>query len=549
MKTLQVLYVDDDKSFTGNKNKIERLWTLLKVSPIPIEVEQAATPDRALEILAARHDEFHIVIIDIFWGPRKDPVKEGISLIAEVRNSYPDLATIALTTGGDGVESLAITQGVHAVLLKSELRDDHSGLKCLETLRDALAQVGENLTPFDQKVHVPPYEGDDELLTDLPLRAVIGQMGWETLWVAVFELCEYALEKINTVSFVAPGLSGAAVLGVDVQLRLPDGTVQRRQLLIKSSKEIGALEREFAGRSRAGDLGVDFAEIRSSSVCIVNGWSFIAYDFRREASTVRSWVPTADPTRVTSAIDALIDGLIDSYSASADTVSAPAISVLRRDLLPTGRRARVLMAIDRLTPLPTRFAPEAAFDATILRHLIGKSTLVDGVELGDNPHRTVKVLSHGDLHGGNCLITRQAQPVLVDPANVGHLHWASDLARLTVDIAVMAAVTGDDVYDWAEVPRWVDVVERLGAGDPASGPDAALQRLVSGLHEVGAALAEATGVDLNVTYELHLALAFEFLRAGYRKEELSVQGRLVALCAADHHVRLAVEAFTAAGER
>ncbi|MEQ8334658.1 response regulator [Nisaea sp.] len=80
-----ILVVDDDKSLRDLLSAVLR--------DRGYEVEIAKEGDEALKILA--HTRFDIVISDIIM-----PGKEGIETIREIRDVYPDIQVIAMSTGG-----------------------------------------------------------------------------------------------------------------------------------------------------------------------------------------------------------------------------------------------------------------------------------------------------------------------------------------------------------------------------------------------------------------------------------------------------------------
>jgi len=557
MKTLNILYVDESDLYANFAPIMARPFSMPKGSPVPIVVD-GVTPtdgsmvpslDDAYDMVAKEPDRWHIVVVDILFGPEPAPERLGAGLISRLRSSFPHLAVVAFTSGGSGAEEAALEAGAHAVVLKRGFAEDN-GKRWLAKIREVLAQVGVHLSPFDPGEHIPPYALDG--LTDLPLRAVVDQFGWQRLWEAVFEVNDRAPLTVEAVEFVAPGLSGAAVVRVVANVEVTPGDVVQRRLLVKASRVSGALEEEVQGRAKAMDLGgALFAAMRSEEVTIIEDWSFIAYELLEPAMTLRSWVKEAEGPRAAACAKELATRLRSANRSSARVIDklAPYHSI-RDGILPSYRRARVLLAIQDLEPLVEAFDLPVEFDAGRLRAVLGKNAVIDGVELSEGRISSVHVLSHGDLHGGNCLVDEFGRPTLVDPANVALRPWASDLARLHVDLAVSTLVTGFSVHDWTAVGGWKQLcTSPFDANEVSDGPRSTLAHLASACSELGAALAQKTGVTINVPFEVNLALACEYLRAAARKEELSVQGRLVALCAADHHVRLAVEAFTAAGER
>jgi len=157
---------------------------------------------------------------------------------------------------------------------------------------------------------------------------------------------------------------------------------------------------------------------------------------------------------------------------------------------------------------------------------------------------------------------RHPEPTLIDASRFGHAHWATDPARLAVDLLMHSVDPGAESMFFTGFERWRDLAVRLGRLEPllepapdvvtTTSPDAA----AAAGDGTAAALAALNWLTGNVrafcpglsgdeeyrarAWEWHTALARYLLRSTY-DHEITVPKRALAIVAA--HDQLAAAAL------
>jgi hypothetical protein len=212
--------------------------------------------------------------------------------------------------------------------------------------------------------------------------------------------------------------------------------------------------------------------------------------------------------------------------------------------LTVGRRARVSLAIEELDQLAVKYTGRF-YDPSLLDTYLELERF-GSIDRGRPAKGTMRCWSHGDLHCHNVLVHGREEPVLIDAANIESMHWASDPARLSVDILIGSLEAGHTSHEWSRMEYWLACAEAF------------FKRSVDQLTDptpTGAALRWiAENVDRmcdrcwseGTKWEWFLALGVELLRASYRQTDLPTPKRVLALAAACMALREAESQFTAA---
>jgi hypothetical protein len=210
------------------------------------------------------------------------------------------------------------------------------------------------------------------------------------------------------------------------------------------------------------------------------------------------------------------------------------------------RRARVGRALDELGDLLGDPRGAALDDVEVIVRAI-KAFVREGrigdVSRGQRPGAAIGLVQHGDLHGGNILVTGgdRARPNLIDLASHGVHHWAYDLARLVVDIVMHCVDLSPEWHFWERWASWrqtLTVVSEFGAvpDDPGNpGATAAVRWVVEHHERLLPQLDDAS------RWQWHIALAEQLLRAACRG--LPTPKRVLGLAGAYDQIQLAGKAI------
>jgi hypothetical protein len=207
--------------------------------------------------------------------------------------------------------------------------------------------------------------------------------------------------------------------------------------------------------------------------------------------------------------------------------------------LPAFRRVLVRTAVRQLVEGLGHPDAAAVNDAATVLEVVeefSRSAQLINLQPSQVAEHLLLVLGHGDLHGGNILVTgvNRTSPVLVDLASFGHHHWAVDMARLSADIILRCVDNGVEAFLWRRFATWrllaqrvASLDESVGDADPSNHAAIAALRWITQHHDrLLTPLREPAR-----RWEWHVALAEQFLRGTYQPD-LSPAKRTLALVAA-----------------
>lgn len=397
----------------------------------------------------------------------------GLNLICEARERFPAAFILAIS-GGDALRPDLLDEarrsGAHRVLWRYEFSVDAP-----ENSPTAIATEIHNHL-LDTGAVAPIAVTYDEL--DPNIQALVHAIGEPTLCRLYARILEAAGRTTRNMSlgYIAPGYSGAAVCAVTAAL---DNSGVRTHHVLKVSLDKDALAREAQRGAEAAALLRPALLARQSPpypVGPVNGWYALASQLQGSALTLRDWLARgAEDAAVEDVFAALFtDGLGGVYADTAQEIDSPA------DLLrtPYYRQRRVLHAVKELSPVLTHpdgcRLPESLLEELTVRLTAfvteGRIGAADPQRMAARP--TYGTFSHGDLHATNVLVYegRHPEPTVIDASRFGHAHWATDPARLAVDLLMHSVDPGAASMFFTGFDRWRDAAARLGRLDPLLGP-------------------------------------------------------------------------------
>jgi|GEM_PF-5365347 len=540
MTELHVLYVEDtDEQFVYYSDTLKRV--LETEFGITISLRHAREVGEALNFLRASPSAFKIVVADMLFPipGRTLPVAKGLEVL-RAASKIGGSVVVALTQGdltyNPDLEKNAKQAGAHVFRFHAQLTGDGDWEGFCEEIYSTLLR--EKLIPDPMKVTL---EASDPRLEYVVSE--IGEMNLKRLYEDFFPKDDRPSEVI--VSYVAPGLSGAIVLHCEGGR--PDNIKQNH--LFKANKNSEMLMREVRKRPSGGYRGglfIEYLPVASKGLTPRGEWYAIGAVFERGAETLREWLGA--PRSEMSCRDVMHslfkdDGLARGY---AQPLSGD-IKVTDSLRLGLSRQARGLVALKEL--------------GVIAAQVIGKSWPVISSavteyirkgKVGSLDHDEIRGLAkivrcHRDLHAANVLVRASRVPsvVIIDTAEVGNAHWATDYSRLAVDL-IMAAFQGAEAYKFDSLEEWrslcLSVTRRdlsLMSTSRGVASITALRWMIESYGEVFDFLASTPGRG---QWEWSYALAGEFVRAAYRLE-LTAPKRLLAFIAAFDAIKEADAAY------
>jgi hypothetical protein len=519
---IRALVVDDDPRYLDSmKLRIGRVidWD--------VDWETTVDLDEGLHLIASSAPPFDLVIADLMF-PRDDfPDHEplGLALIEEASRRSSHTFILAISIGPEKVYDLmerARQRGAHHAVRRSEFSTEsavHSPAAIAAEIRTHLLNNG---TVSTCEVKADPR--------DPGIQGLLHQVGESTvarLYAKILESSNHQAEQIE-LRFLTPGASGASVCAVTAHVT----GAPRASHILKLSRSRDQLTREADRGESAADVFPPNLLIQHRpphTVGPVNGWYALGGPFVGRAITMHSWLLSgqASPDAVADLLEELfVDGLGSAYEDCQLRPVEPPGSFAFSPY----RQQRILQVLDELTEaLVRRDGGDLGEDAAaiLVRNVtafVKDQRLPNGASPLDVSRETYFCYQHGDLHAGNVLVLsgRHERPLLIDTSHCGPAHWATDLARLAVDLVMRSVDAGTESMLFTGFKTWRQLAAQFGAGETSltaqTGAPAtlaaltALSWLAANLDRVTPAMRPSIGQS-SYRWEWHLALAMSLLRS------------------------------------
>lgn len=538
---IRCLYFDDEEDQRARFSAaIKYGWEALK-NNIPIIVTTASEIDEAVDKLKNARDKYHVFVVDILG---KKAAKDGYQAIKHARHDSEDLAIIALTMGSDIFLDKLKTMGADGLMRKAEVIEgsrDFVGKKILEVLGKRNIEILHS----QAKLKI-----EDE--KDFRLLAVVESIGRGNVINLTEDFLPHHAIKI-TPSYLTAGLSGASVLKISYEQKKNEKQPingPARKLLLKISNDKETLQKELDQKTSMfpDDLFIPFIERNSkkNEPTTSGKWHAIGLRFKEDANTLLDWLVLEN--RKEARIDDVMTnlflepdhGLFGVYRHLEPYEEYP--NIVLHGILESYpyRMATIQHATDIFEPLIRDIKAIydlSIFDKTLINNYL-TSNRIGQLDKERFKHKETSLCwSHGDLHGRNILVSASDKVNLIDPANISPMHWASDIARLSVDLMVSGLDHGAESYQWRKMKDWCDFSSKFIEGEPLqlaphndSNPNlcVALNWIRNNLDKIYA----TDDHFVKPEWEFRLALAVEFLRSTYRIQDLPAPKRVLGLLAA-----------------
>ena len=507
--------------------------------------------------LMASSEPFDLVIADLMF-PREDFPDDleprGLDLIKAARAHSGQTFILAITTGQDHLHDLvddAKHLGAHHVVR----RNDFSTTSQVHSPAAIAAKIREHLLD-NGTVRTCEVAAD---LRDPGIQGLLQQVGEATvarLYSKILAVNGHQTWQIE-LRFLTPGASGASICTATAHV---DG-IGRMSHFLKLSQARELLDREAERGTRAAEVLSSHLLVQhrpSYSVGPVNGWYALGGPFIERATTLRGWLlakeQPPEPAPIADVLEALfVDGLTHVYG---DGRYARTTHLDRFSFTPYRQRC-ILEVLDELSEALERddggsLGADAVPIARELRAFVVDRSLPAGIPPRDIPEETYECHAHGDLHADNVLIAtgRHPRPLLIDTSHFGMAHWATDPARLAVDLLMRSVDAGTESMLFTGFGTWRTLAARFGAGEadlaaasatPAtSAALAALSWIAANLHRITPVMSPAAAQSHR--WEWHLALARSLLRCTYHID-IPHAKRALAFVAAYDQLNAAAEAL------
>jgi hypothetical protein len=483
MDSIQALLIDEDEDdVTVLPDRLRHPFAQLGWTAAWTVAKDAA---HARELFTVPGAVYDLIVVDLpaVFRPGGGAAAAGqagqrvvdLGLIRDARERFPGAYLLVISSGEAYRPDLldeARRRGAHRALRRYEFSieaRDNSPTAIATEIHNHLLDTGA-VAPI--AVTYDEYDPD--------IQAFVHAIGEPTLCRLYARILQAAGRTTRNMSlgYLASGYSGAAVCAVTAAL---DNSGVRTHHVLKVSLDREALGREAQHGAQALELlrpGLFAQQSPPYPVGPVNGWYALASQLQGAAVTLREWLARgAADAAVEDVFAALFtDGLGGLYADTAQEIDSPA------DLLrtPYYRQRLVLHAVKQLAAVLTH--PDGCrLPEPLVEELTDQvAEFVAEGRIGETDARKVAALrtysavSHGRLHGTNVLVYegRHPEPTVIDASRFGQAHWATDPARLAVDLLMHSVDPGAESMFFTGFERWRDVAARVGRLEPLLGAPA-----------------------------------------------------------------------------
>lgn len=564
MEQIKCLYLEhDEEAFNRYSKPIRSRWR--RIFGSDLEFDRVPTIEEAFEKLCLPDGTYQIFISDLLFPPVHDPnapfdkhEPRGLEAITEAGKKQKLLViglSIGSTESHPGLRNRSLHKGAHLFKYVREIFDPdgsgivsfcqeiHHHLLQLEIIQD---QIKLEYDSYDPTISYIIHEVGEGVLKSL-YSSVVGD--------------EVNARELH-VTHLAPGMSGAFVLKITATE--PQRPCAHHLLKISRSKE--RLKSEITNYPRPGTyssrLLVNYLSYDPSHVAQVGEWHAIGARFEIDTMPMLEWLREADRGSDVGELMRSIflnGGLRNGYSDIAHPDNPqPVVKALNPNL---SRQSRICVALEELDAVVR--APSLGGDkewkgkADALRRYL-KSQQIGKIGAEETPRKSVMYQCHGDLHLRNVLVTKMKPyvAIIIDTSDFGVYHWASDYARLLVDLILSGYDRGIPSYQWKRIAHWRKIAEaviRLQQLPSESGDDltedqeessdnqitrATMTWMIENIGDVCTLVADKKEPQRKL-WELQLAFSVEFMRGSYRldvtapKQVLALQAAYDAISAAE----------------
>jgi CheY-like chemotaxis protein len=342
------------------------------------------------------------------------------------------------------------------------------------------------------------------------------------------------------VSHLTQGRSGSHVCRVDLQRR----DEQIRAFVLKFGIDRRMLEREcranlLAQKSLSEQVLVAVTGPVKSDV---SGYHAITAQVAPDAITLAEWLQSA----VTNAAASVVSEVLLS-EALRPLFAADAVQNVLTQTWLTPSATEIARARSTLVRyVPALSSPHAGNVKRVDRELRKLNSFIEVrpdliAKSAAVPKHVYYTRSFGDLHSRNVLVQSKVlpRPVLIDASLFGMRHWASDAARLVVDLFLRIRRPGVDAMMWNDFDESVEAGLRLCprshlvGGSGTSPVDAFISHSIVDIPKFTNALGFGLSAD-EWHWQWHVALAKEFLRQASHEDLAPARATLAILLAARH---------------
>jgi len=516
---------------------------------IPYSLNYIAKDDYGIEIVSVlessvsksiekiKENNFDLIILDML-DQKNENKKTGIIILDYLKDSGMKIPVIIYTGAPTSIDDF------------NPLKEKYDFIVQILLKRPSKDEIKKVFSEFLERNELIPiifsYDSDN-----YDLKAEVNSIGSNninTLLVRIkrhFKLTQpdFKLNKITS------GLSGACIFRVEYDIQS-----NTKSFLLKVSRDKDAIRKEFINAEFYKNLPAQFRLEYNTSIpkqeLENEACSAILIEYAENASTFFDWLMKKEIRSNESIINSLLtelflnNGLTNFYSSNKSKDTKKYNYIFAK--LDERRISFIKKAINDLRPILTK-SISSLFDEDIINQIIFSKTYKN-ITYQDNKNATEKnlILSHGDFHAKNLLISSTNRPTIIDTGGFCYDYWCSDISRLIVHLFIEGIDNG--AYDFFDNDKQIERVKT--AKEIIEGKEIAVESddsVNNGfIHAINWLRKNAATIhsEFYSDWEFQLNIGLEFLKASYKTVTLPPCKRVLALLSACEAFRIAEESIS-----
>ena len=529
---INVFHFDNEpteSSFVGNA-----LETLGEKYNLKVNFQSATTIEESKKIILGT--QFQLIIVDLLVG---DEVM-GERILTFLEDKQSQVPVWILTHASELEVDLNALKKKY-IIVSEVIKKTHN----LDELKDIAAKFLER----NELLIDDALKNTDR--SDYQLQSDINLVGIENINTIIIRLKTNKVKKysISRIGQFSSGYSGAIIF----ELFYLDESGNQKSILCKISKNREAIEKEYNNVKLYEEfpprLKVSYLE-ELKHVLATDKVSALVIENAKNSTTLLKYLlnKSTTTTQIEEVFSSIYfeDGLSQFYKDNPKGKEKFIDSCLNQ--LDFGKISYIKKSIRELTPI-LKLHPKY-FDDALLNTILGDKSYshLRKDNMTEDKFFKNRILSHGDLHSKNLLISNIKYPHIIDTGgmNASGSFWCYDISRLMVSL-LLEGIDFEDVafFKLESIKKWINQAIGVIKGDEELIMDSSTNSNINISHSLKWLRKNVITIyhGYNDEWEIQLGLALEFLKACYRSESLPPGKRAFAILAACEAIKISNTSF------
>lgn len=544
MDALHIMIVEDEKTYLElHSELLTAIWEEYDIAHQ--KNVHLVNFDEASKIIQSKEHYYDIVILDLLDEKREN---RGLDIIYALNVTRKKPIIIVITQSEQKDQEKAKHAGVHYLFEKDKMK---SSTNFINEFYDAIYQslLTKNIDlglSNDTKIN---YSKTDYLILSL-----IETIGINTLMHILIDICK-TKHIVANISSIKQGLSGATVLKADC-LKTLNGNEEQKIVLIKISSNKNLIMNEFKKLDEAIEIIPKSLLIeyypKDPSKNSFKDYYYLAAPFQLNTDIFLLWLENSknkDEIERCLKILFMDRGYKQIVNSTKNYIKDRSPFSLALKNINTTKKAKIMLTIEELEELVLKYDKDGYYNKTLISDFLERNEIKNEILILNENSRhkgAWQLHTHGDMHSRNLLVDINGIPYLIDIANIGYYHWASDYTRFMVDIFITGIDNTSEQHEWNKLNDWIKIIINyfndqnlpLDEKDKNYKLFSCLNWLQNNYKDIFVAIQNIE----NLSWEFTFCIAIEFLRSVYR-HDISTPKRVTSIICACYFLRKTIDEY------